>query len=241
MKIKMMKKAGIISMAVMMILVSAGGALAAPYYTVGNGSSATAMQEFYQGGVQAIKFFPAFANDVTGPAGDTIIGSLQQISGIYTLSYVSGPTLGLYNLTKVGGGTSTITVDTNDLSTTLFTATATALQINFANNTISWSSVTNPTFNNTIGSTALTDLAGDSTYAFTSFTFESLGSETAWLSGNTGQTYNARYSSELDGFSSSAVPEPAEWMLMFIGLGMLGFYLRRRGYLNFDFSPQTVA
>ena len=37
MKIKMMKKAGIISMAVMMILVSAGGALAAPYYTVGNG------------------------------------------------------------------------------------------------------------------------------------------------------------------------------------------------------------
>jgi len=30
-------------------------------------------------------------------------------------------------------------------------------------------------------------------------------------------------------------------MLMFIGLGMLGFYLRRRGYLNFELSPQTVA
>ena len=239
MKIKMMMNAGIISMAVMMILVSAGGVLAAPYYTVGNGSSATAMQEFYQGGVQAIKFFPAFANDVTGPAGDTIIGSLQQISGIYTLSYVSGPTLGLYNLTKVGGGTSTITVDTNDLSTTLFTAVATALQIDFTNHTISWSSVTSPTFNDTIGSTALTDLAGSATYAFTSFTFESLGTETAWLSGNTGLTYNARYASELQGFS--AAPEPAEWMLMFIGLGMLGFYLRRRGYLNFELSPQAVA
>lgn len=239
MKVKMMKKAGLIFMAVMMVVVGAGGASAAPYYTAGDAFSATAMQEFYSGGVQAIKFSPLFANDVTGPSGDTIIGNFQAITGTYTLGYVSGGTLGLYNLTKTTGGPSAITLKDETLTNTYFTAEATALQINFANHTISWSPVTNPTFNNTIGSTALTEMAAAATYAFTSFTFESLGSESAWLSGNTGLTYNTRYSSQLQGFS--AVPEPAEWMLMFIGLGMLGFYLKRRGYLNFDLSPQAAA
>jgi hypothetical protein len=171
-----------------------------------------------------------------------MIGRYQSIGGLYTLTSAGG---NIYNLALATDPTAvsdygTNTVKTQNLSgsSVYFSALATALQINLNTHSITWSDVTGVSINNTIGSTALTDLAASSTYAFTTFNFESLGTENAWLTGSAG-SYNARYYSNLEGFA--AAPEPGEWALMLIGLGVLGFYLHRRGYLNFEVSPQAAA
>jgi hypothetical protein len=77
------------------------------------------------------------------------------------------------------------------------------------------------------------------TFNFSSFVFQHTTAVDTWLSSTPVASSDTRYYSKLEGFA--AVPEPAEWMLMIVGLGMLGFYLQRRGYLNFDFSPQAAA
>ena len=243
MKMKFNKKVAAILIAFGITFLVVQGAMALPYFEAGtplNNSAPTSMKETYYGGAKAIYFTN---QEITGPSGDSLVSRNQSIGGIYTLSSAGGS---IYNLTQVTTpaaigdyGTNTLRAQNPAGTTSYFDAVATALQINFNTDTISWSGVTLAnTINNSIGSTALTDLAASSTYAFTSFTFEHLGTESTWLSGTTG-SYNARYYSKLEGFA--AAPEPAEWVLMFIGLGMLGFYLQRRGYLNFDLSPQSVA
>jgi hypothetical protein len=243
MKIIMMKKAGVFLIAAAMVLATATGAFALAYYEAGtpdNNTAGTAMQMGYYNTStltfsttaitdnRAIRFTP---NQITGPPGDSLASGdyFQTITGIYSLTSLGG---NIYSLSLVTGLNSTIKVDT------FLTANALATQINFDTNTIAWSNVAMGSISNTIGSTALDDLAAtDGSYSFTNFTFEQLTNEGTWLTGSAGG--NARYYSKLEGFSST--PEPAEWMLMFIGLGMLGYYLQRRGYLNFDLSPQSVA
>jgi len=101
--------------------------------------------------------------------------------------------------------------------------TATALTYK-SDGTITWQ-VNDLDVINTAGLQTLIDLdAVGTTYTYTMAT-----------------TGGLSYTSRLSGEGVAAVPEPAEWMLMFIGLGMLGFYLQRRGYLDFDLSPQSVA
>ena len=231
---KTKKKAGVLLMAVALILATAVGAFALPYYQAGTSTyttdSPTALTLFYSSvGVKAIKFT---ANPVSGPIPDNLVGYDQTISGIYTLG-VTG-TAGVYSLTTTGN--SLIAVDS------YITAQSKAFQIDFRNSvngTISWEAVTGVSTDNTIlGSTSLSDLAASSSYAFSTFNFQNSSEIATWLSGSSGTQY-AKYYSKLEGFA--AAPEPAEWMLMFIGLGMLGFYLQRRGYLDFDLSPQSVA
>jgi|GEM_PF-3346691 len=238
MKMQLNKKAAAILIAISMTFLIVQGAMALPYFEAGtslNNSAPTSMIETYYGGAKAIYFTN---QAITGPSGDTLVGRQQAIGGIYTLTSAGGNVYNLTLMTDIDYGTNTLKAQNATGSSVYFDAVATALQINFDTHTISWSDVTVNNINNTIGSTALTDLGTSSTYAFTTFTFEALGTESTWLSGTTG-SYNARYYSKLEGFA--AAPEPAEWMLMFIGLGMLGFYLQRRGYLNFDLSPQSVA
>jgi hypothetical protein len=231
MKIRIIKKGTIFLLAILMTMLTATGAWALSY-TAGNASSGTAMRLFTDSGVKYLKFYTD--NNVVAPSGDNIIGALQTISGIYTLTATGDANV--YTLSNATSGV----VLTNAAGTqTYMNAAATALTINFATNTINWdvTGVTVTSAGLASGSAVLNDFASSSTFAFTSFTFEENASESSWLSG--GGTLNLRYSSELSGFA--ATPEPAEWMLMFIGLGMLGFYLQRRGYLNFDLSPQSVA
>jgi hypothetical protein len=232
-----------------MMLMFSGNALAAPYYEAGtpdNNTAATALvfgyytgttfsTSYSAGSTLALKFSNG-GNGIYGPSGDILASDpttyAQLISGIYTLSAAGG---NVYNLTLVSGGSSTIKV--TDGTTNFLTASATALQINFGTDSIAWSDVTNVNIDNTIGSQALTDLAASSTYAFSSFTFEQLALETTWLSGGAG--VNARYYSQLDGFP--AAPEPGEWVLMIVGLGLAGFYARRKGFLSSTPSPQALA
>ncbi|MCX5905657.1 MAG: PEP-CTERM sorting domain-containing protein [Deltaproteobacteria bacterium] len=160
-------------------------------------------------------------------------GYQQAITGTYTLQNIGG---GIYNLI---GGPSTITV--TDGGPAVLQATATATQINFNNHTISWGAVNMGAIDVGIGSQSLIDLAANNaSYAFTNFSFDAIANENQWLTGGSPNTNTPTvYRSRLEGFA--AAPEPAEWMLMFIGLGMLGFYLQRRGYLTFDLSPQSAA
>ncbi|MDQ5985436.1 MAG: hypothetical protein CSYNP_01146 [Syntrophus sp. SKADARSKE-3] len=240
MKATFVRKATISLIAVMMTFVMVQAVMAVPYFEAGtyaNNSAPTSLVETYYGGNLAIYFTN---QPVTGPGGDSIVGKYQSIGGLYTLASAGG---NIYNLTLATDqnavenyGTNTVKAQSGG-GTVYFSALATALQINLNTHAITWSAVTGVNINNTIGSQALTDLAASSTYAFTTFNFESLGTESAWLSGATG-SYNARYYSNLTGFS--AAPEPGEWVLMLMGLGILGFYLHRRGYLSFE-SPQAAA
>ncbi|MFA5179781.1 MAG: hypothetical protein WC405_00550 [Syntrophales bacterium] len=232
MKIIMIKKATVFLMAILIIAITATGAWALSY-TAGNDPSGTAMRLYTEGSTKYLRFYTD--NNVVAPSGDAVVGGWQSISGIYTLTAT-----GDANVYNLSGATSNIQLTNSSGVTTYLTALATAMTIRFDTNTISWSDVTNMNVTAAglaTGSAVLNDFASASTYAFTSFTFEENVSESSWLSG--GGTLNLRYSSTLSSFS--AAPEPAEWMLMFIGLGMLGFYLQRRGYLNFDLSPQSVA
>jgi hypothetical protein len=240
MKIRMIKKATVFLMAAVMVLATATGAFAVAYYEAGTAANnlvSTAIEFNYDNGVKTLVFMGG--DKITAPgAPDTILNKYQAITGSYSLSLDHD---NIYNLTNVPLGTSTISVQNAGLNTTYFSAQATALQINFGNGTISWSSITDTTYNNTIGSSVIDSLQASSTYAFTTFTFENTIAVSDWLAGTqaTNPFLDVRYYSKLEGFA--AAPEPAEWMLMFIGLGMLGFYLQRRGYLNFELSPQAVA
>ena len=248
MKIRMIRKATVFLMAVLMVLATATGAFALAYYEAGtpdNSSAATNPIRFgYIGLDKAIIFnYSLTTNLITGASNseDTMIGTtVQKITGNYTLGSGSG---GIYNLIPVSTN-STVAV-TDGGATTYLTATAKALSINFNQtgpgaNSITWEI---PISMGTITAGTSTTLAEMGTiktggyFQFSEFTFEHSSFLDLWLTG--GSALNARYYSKLEGFA--AAPEPAEWMLMFIGLGMLGFYLQRRGYLNFDLSPQSVA
>jgi len=175
---------------------------------------------FYLSGNKRFTF--SDLNQITGPGGDAITSYYQGITGTYQLgSQVSS---GVYQLTKVSGVTSTVSVE--DGSNTYLSALALATEINFNTHTITWSDVTNVTINNTIGSQALNDLAQAATYAFTSFTFQAIQNESAWLSGADTGSKHTTYYSKLEGFA--AVPEPATWILLLIGMGMVGYALARQ-------------
>ncbi|MCX7982651.1 MAG: PEP-CTERM sorting domain-containing protein [Syntrophales bacterium] len=210
-----------------LVLMTGGGVSslwAVPYYEAGyaSGIGDQAMRFFYASGNKRFEF--RYPNEVTGPSGDTVVGYYQHISGVYQLSSLLSP--GVYSLTKVGGGVSTISVADYDKNNTFLTASSLATEINFNTHTISWQDVTGLTVNNTIGSQSLTDLASSATYAFTSFTFQAIQNESKWLSGeDTGLKYTTYYS-KLEGFP--AVPEPATWVLLIIGVVGLIFFAYQR-------------
>jgi hypothetical protein len=237
MKIRMMKRAGIFLIAAAMVFTTATGAFALAYYEAGsadNNTSGTAL--VFQNNNKTFSFA---SNYTTGPAGgglDAFMAYYQSISGSYTINQALGNNV--YSLT---GGASTIRVRDSDLNNVYLQATATATQIDLTNHTIAWTGITMGSIDTSNNAQSLIDIqavkdAGGA-FQFSSFTFEGIGALNTWLGGGAGG--NARYYSNLEGIA--AAPEPAEWVLMFIGLGMLGFYLQRRGYLNFDLSPQSVA
>jgi len=223
-KIKLAKLWGLVALIAAMTLIVTPALWALPYYESGyaGGSGDQVFKFFYYSGNKRIQF--ADSNLITGPSGDTIANGsyYQAISGTY--QFGSEVSSGVYELTKLGGGTSAISV--TDGSSDYLAAQAQALQINFNNHTITWSDVTNVSINNTIGSQALTDLASASTYAFTSFTFQAIANESAWLSGSDPSTKYTTYYSKLEGFA--AVPEPATWLLISMGMGAIGFALAYR-------------
>jgi hypothetical protein len=82
--------------------------------------------------------------------------------------------------------------------------------------------VTGLTTQNLIGSSTLTDFAGYSTGSLTM----SFITDTAlrnWVQAPTATAQDRSYSATLTG-----VPEPATWVLMMAGLGLMGYTLYRR-------------
>lgn len=247
MKIGIMKKATIFLIAVTIVLSTVVSAMAVSYYQAGEaGFSATTntIQFYYLGPAggkfQALKFSD---NPVTDPVESGLKGILQSISGYYKISksITEDNVWNLASVTQQGAaaGPSEITVD----SYVYALATATQIRFNDENpelgtgtGTISWD-VDSVTVDQTGLAGDLTGLANASSYAY-STVFQNSTTLQAWLDG-TGTIQTPRYYARMEGFA--AAPEPGEWMLMFIGLGMLGFYLQRRGYLNFDISPQSVG
>lgn len=255
MKIRMIEKATAYLITTLMILAVSGAAIAADYsvgyYEAGkttlDGGNQGIKFQYGVGGVRQFTFPTGTQARILGPGTDSLVTTAQTqlIWGTYQLSNSVLPGYGtdlVYGLTKVGPQAGRNEISIGDGA--YLYAESTAFQINFTNHTISWNDLTNVAIDNTtIGSDALANLMmATSRYAFTSFNFQALEAEKAWREGTAvlaNQTQARFYYSRLEGFSG--VPEPAEWILMFIGLGMLGFYLQRRGYLNIDLSPQSVA
>ena len=245
MKMRIIRETGIFLMAVIFVLATTGGALAVPYpyYEAGNADFTDgnyAISFKYNSGTKQMYFRNTIQDLVTGPTGDALIANsaMQWISGTY--NFGAEVSSGVYNLSLVGGGSSTITVQGD--TGTYITATAAATQIDFNTHTIAWTEATGVSVDNGIGSDALADLAKLSLagpgygFGFANFSFQTLANESNWLSGGDTLTKNQRYYSKFEG-----VPEPAEWALMFIGLGLLGFYLQRKGLLNLKPISQSYA
>jgi len=155
----------------------------------------------------------------TSSYSNQLTGFIEYVSGAYETSSISG---NIYNLVPAEVGVlSTVELksSTGDLYLTMI---AQAMTYNSSTGDIGWDvkSVNVTALGMTLET--LIDMNNAQSFSYTM--------------GTTGGKY---YNAKLEGFA--AAPEPAEWMLMFIGLGMLGFYLKRRGYLNFDLSPQSVA
>lgn len=250
MKIRMFKKATVFLIAIVLVILTAPGAFAVSYYDAGKSN--------YTEGYSAIKFFTdtdtntrymqfLAGNQITGPNLDSVVGKYQNITGLYSLGTLiveqgTTVTTGKYDLALVSGGSLNVQ---NQLGTaTYLEATAQAMQIDFGNNTIKWYNDNKVALTSTINpgtSAALLEMKDIQTaggiFKFSAFAFDHTDAVNTWL--NTAAGTDVKSYSRLEGVS--ATPEPAEWVLMFIGLGMLGFYLQRRGYLNFDLSPQSVA
>ena len=254
MKIRMVKKATVFLMATMMVIALAGVAVAVDYNTVGSYEAGVNILDTkgisfkWSGGVRTFYFRTGQQMPITGPEGDNISNPLnsmlQAITGTYSFGNVYDSS-GIYSITP--GVTSQITVGDGSFPNVL-SATATATLINFGNNTITWQVSDAPGSvvieNTDLQSVNLANIQSNATAYSFNLTFQEWTSETAeenWLKGTSGYngTQDKAYSSKFSGLA--AAPEPAEWVLMFIGLGMLGFYLQRRGYLKFDLSPQSVA
>jgi hypothetical protein len=249
MKIQMLKKSIIVLLSLMMVLGMTGiaGAVGAMvgYYEVGAedySSGNTGLTAYYVGGEKRIQFpiSAAIRLTATGKAGDSLVDGwiYQALGGAYSLAGTATP--GVYSLSLVSG-TNTVKVSDDVIYPgSYFSALATALQIDFNTHTIAWSDLSSVSFNNALTPTSdtLTDLQARATeYQFTSFNFQTLTNESNWLAGTDKTTKNTPYYAKMEGFA----PEPGEWALMLVGLGMLGFYLHRRGYLNFDLAPQAMT
>ena len=250
MKASILKRAGVFLLLFAVILGVGTNALALSYIesgVAGNPAGSSQNTALFIGralnnGSVTVKFY---YNYITAPAttsSDTLAGGSQEILGSYTLgpATATDPGTGSPTAYRLDGAPTEITIGLTGLP--FLTATADALEINLQNYTIKWSEVSAVNITEEgMTSDAVSALAGLSSYSFSGnvFAFEQDATLSGLISGTAKFSKSLRYYSQFGGFA--ATPEPAEWVLMFIGLGMLGFYLKRRGYLNFDLSPQSVA
>lgn len=202
-----------------LMFLAVGMANADSYYQTGE-SNSYAVIEAGTGSTLTIRF----TNDATPIAGSSYSGDLatagltEYIStGTYTVQSYTGNT---YTLMPK---TSTISIKDSTGSTTYMTMLASATKFYSDTGIVEWT-ITSLNVLNDGGYATLQDMKNAASFTY------SMTINTA-----TGLTYNAR----LDAFA--AAPEPAEWVLMIIGLALMGYYLHRKGYLNLQTSPQTYA
>jgi hypothetical protein len=168
------------------------------------------------------------SKQVTGTSNglsDPLVGKYQQIyvpahtSYDFTLGSGSG---GVYSLSG-GPATYRVTDKSSTGSTMYLQGALTALTIDFNLGIINWSPVSGLTTSNTgsLGSPTLNEFSNYSTGLMT-FSFVTSDSLKSWIS-NPKNSYTTSYSSSL-----TVTPEPATWILILAGAGLLGFSLYRK-------------
>ncbi|MDD5168268.1 MAG: PEP-CTERM sorting domain-containing protein [Syntrophales bacterium] len=195
----------------------------AGYDVVGAGN--TGHIAFTFDGSWKVSFDSAQITAATGGSSDPIIGMWQSISSPAQSSYnylmVSQTTPGS-NIWNLAGVANQVVV-TSTSGQVLLSGLATAQTIDLNTGTIYWGPVTDIQVNNTIGSSTLQQFAGYATGIMT-MTYKTASQLTNWI-GNpdvTPGTKTAHYTISLSGDLTSA-PEPATWVLMLIGMALLGY------------------
>jgi len=219
-----------------------GGTVTPPSYNVGGLTGYSAgyigggVLNFGYDGARKISFIPGQVTQVTGGAGDPIIGAWQTLynPNQYNFDYVmtAQTSTGIWSLTasdpsRVIVGAAAVNTGNASNPPYYLSANALAGQINFNTGEITWGPVTGITVNNTIGSTTLNQFSNYTTGMMT-MSFAATECIKNWIQTTTSAgTQNGTYTNRLVAGGLSAVPEPSTWALMLIGMAFLGYsYLR---------------
>lgn len=164
--------------------------------------------------------------DTSGGLCDPLVGKYQQIYVPAHTSYdftLGSGTGGAYNLS---GGTAVyrVTAGSKTNSTKYLEGALTALTIDFNLGIINWSPVSSLTTYNagSLRSPTLNEFSNYSTGLMT-FSFVTSESLKSWISDPWKSSYTTSYSSSL-----TTTPEPATWVMILAGTGLIGISLYRR-------------
>lgn len=157
-----------------------------------------------------------------------VAGAYLSFSGANTYTFTPGAGNSLFSLS---GGATSFTL-TNGTATYL-TGTATAFSLDISGGSTGTGTITwNPTSitsidNSSISSTILSQFTTGAASLTTSFAMNT--AITTYLASNTS---GGSATSQLAGSFSqaTAAPEPGEWALMLVGLGLIGFTIYRKQY-----------
>lgn len=205
-----------------LLVLAAGPAWAYPSLDVAGGKDS--LKFTVSGSTIRVDILSKKITDTSGPS-DPLVGKYQQIyvpahtSYDFTLGSGSG---GVYSLSG-GPAVYQVTASSGTTSTTYLQGALTALTIDFNLGIINFSSVSGLTASNagSLGSPTLNEFSNYSTGLMT-FSFVTSESLKNWIS-NPKNTYTTSYSSSL-----TVTPEPATWLLILAGMGLLGFSQYRK-------------
>ncbi|MCK9364896.1 MAG: PEPxxWA-CTERM sorting domain-containing protein [Syntrophales bacterium] len=177
------------------------------------------------------------SSSYSSPVADPIVGNLSYIATDYpggAFSYELKNeigTTGVWDLTNSDGSPMNATIYAYDaVGTVYFQGEVLAKTIDLVNGNIAWEAVAEPEFPNTLaGSETLAQLKYYvNNTILTNFSFAGSGALAIWMR----QSITSGYISQDLNYSTNVtvVPEPAEWALMIVGLGMIGFSVYRKRY-----------
>ncbi|MHB8092106.1 MAG: PEPxxWA-CTERM sorting domain-containing protein [Syntrophales bacterium] len=220
------------------------------YYSVGTPGTEAPTMELRVANYGSLKTVTFNAGQISSssysnPVVDPIVGNMSSIvtpyfeassAFSYQLRNEIGTT-GVWSLTDASGNpmnaaiTAASTDNPYDPSRVVyFQAEVRAKTIDLINGNIAWEAVANPTFPNTLaGSETLAQLQYYvNNTILTNFSFVGSESLASWMR----TTSKSGFESKSLDYSTNVtvVPEPAEWALMIIGLGMIGFSVYRKRY-----------
>lgn len=204
-----------------------GSVWAAPYFSTSTGSGYIKFTYLGGGTIQVSIDATKITNTSYGKT-DPLVGKYETIYSPAHSSYD-------FTITRSASGSYIYNASSDALvvkaqasssgGTGYLQGNTTATRIDFTTGTVTWSTVTNLTLlSNGINSSTLSAFSSYDTGTL-QFSFDTTG-VLAWLDNPSGYIKKS-FSTTLTGGSVSGVPEPGTWLLMIIGLIVMGYLARQ--------------